>query len=451
MSETPRNLNDFDVDVAVIGAGAAGLMTAIHAARAGHASATLQSSAHADIDSARTNTGLNQPPSALRVVALDGAPRIGIKILVAGGGRCNVTHHAGSTPAAIRRVLSRFTVADCISFFKDLGVELKQEDTGKLFPTTDDAHTVLNALLQAARDSGVDIRWPMRVQNITPLQNGGFEVAGTWGKLRARTVALCSGGKSLPKSGSDGLGLELATSLGHTVTQHVIPSLVPLVADANHWVRTLSGLTLEAEVRVVSGTGKHITSFTNSMLFTHFGLSGPAVLDISRHLMMERTRDPDASLQLCFLSHLKQNAKSSCSLDDADAWLLEAKAQTVLSRLREKLPERLAKTLLESAGIASDRTAKQIDRDRRRALAQLLCGAPVEIVGDRGFTHAEVTAGGVPLVELHLSTMESRKCPGLFLAGEVLDVDGRIGGFNFQWAWASGFVAGVSMATSLIS
>ena len=457
MSENPRNLHDFDVDVAVIGAGAAGLMTAIHAARAGHASATIQSSVHADTDSARTNTGFNQA-AALRVVALDGAPRIGIKILVAGGGRCNVTHHvvreqdyAGSTPAAIRRVLSRFTVADCISFFKDLGVELKQEDTGKLFPTTDDAHTVLNALLQAARNSGVDIRWPMRVQNITPLQNGGFEVAGTWGKLRARTVALCSGGKSLPKSGSDGLGLELARSLGHTVTQHVIPSLVPLVADAHHWVRTLSGLTLEAEVRVVSGTGKHITSFTNSMLFTHFGLSGPAVLDISRHLMMERTRDPAASLQLCFLSHLKQNAKSSCSLDDADAWLLEAKAQTVLSRLREKLPERLAKTLLESAGIASDRTAKQIDRDRRRSLAQLLCGAPVEIVGDRGFTHAEVTAGGVPLVELNLSTMESRKCPGLFLAGEVLDVDGRIGGFNFQWAWASGFVAGVSMATSLIS
>ena len=457
MSENPRNLHDFDVDVAVIGAGAAGLMTAIHAARAGHASATIQSSVHADTDSARTNTGFNQA-AALRVVALDGAPRIGIKILVAGGGRCNVTHHAvreqdyaGSTPAAIRRVLTRFTVADCISFFKDLGVELKQEDTGKLFPTTDDAHTVLNALLQAARDSGVDIRWPMRVQTITPLPNGGFEVAGAWGQLRARTVALCSGGKSLPKSGSDGLGLELARSLGHTVTQHVIPSLVPLVADAHHWVRTLSGLTLEAEVRVVSGTGKHITSFTNSMLFTHFGLSGPAVLDISRHLMMERTRDPDASLQLCFLFHLKQNAKSSCSLDDADAWLLEAKAQTVLSRLREKLPERLAKTLLESAGIASDRTAKQIDRDRRRSLAQLLCGAPVEIVGDRGFTHAEVTAGGVPLVELNLSTMESRKCPGLFLAGEVLDVDGRIGGFNFQWAWASGFVAGVSMATSLIS
>ena len=222
------------------------------------------------------------------------------------------------------------------------------------------------------------------------------------------------------------------------MTQHVIPSLVPLVCDAHHWVRTLSGLTLNAEVRVVSGTGKHIVSFTDSMLFTHFGLSGPAVLDISRHLMMERTRDAAASLQICFLHDLKDglknNSKLSCTLDEADAWLLDAKAQSIVSRLREKLPERLAKTLLESVGIATDRTAKQIDRDRRRALAQLLCAA-----------------GGVPLVELDLSSMQSRKYPGLYLAGEILDVDGRIGGFNFQWAWASGFVAGISMANSLRS
>ena len=465
MSDVSAKTPVFEADIAVIGAGAAGLMTAIYAARTGCANASIHSSASATIDHAR---GVDPPElrhdttRALRVVALDGAPRIGIKILVAGGGRCNVTHHAvreqdyaGSTPAAIRRVLSRFTVSDCVKFFNQLGVELKQEETGKLFPTTDDAHTVLNALLQAAHDVGVDIRSPMRVQTITPLPHGGFEVAGSWGALRARTVALCSGGKSLPKSGSDGLGLELAKSLGHTVTQHVIPSLVPLVCDAHHWVRTLSGLTLNAEVRVVSGTGKHIVSFTDSMLFTHFGLSGPAVLDISRHLMMERTRDAAASLQICFLHDLKDglknNSKLSCTLDEADAWLLDAKAQSIVSRLREKLPERLAKTLLESVGIATDRTAKQIDRDRRRALAQLLCAAPVEVVGDRGFTHAEVTAGGVPLVELDLSSMHSRKCPGLYLAGEVLDVDGRIGGFNFQWAWASGFVAGISMANSLRS
>ncbi len=445
MSDQVGNSAGFDADIVVIGAGAAGLMSAIHAARAARQefAKIIPSTDTPEINDSQT-------PTSLSVVVLDGAPRIGIKILVAGGGRCNVTHHvvreqdyAGSTPAAIRRVLNRFTVADCVEFFNQLGVELKQEDTGKLFPVTDDAHTVLNALLQAARAADVDIRSPLRVQTITPLVDGGFDVAGAWGSLRARRVALCSGGKSLPKSGSDGLGLELVQKLGHSVTEHVIPSLVPLVASAQHWVRSLSGLTLDAEVRVVSATGKRITSFTNSMLFTHFGLSGPAVLDISRYLMMERTRDAAASLQLSFMP--------GCSLEQADIWLLEAKAQTVLSRLRERLPERLAKTLLEGAGIASDRTPKQIERDRRRALAQLLCGAPVEIVGDRGFSHAEVTAGGVPLSEMNLATMESRKCPGLYLAGEILDVDGRIGGFNFQWAWASGFVVGISMASSLNS
>jgi len=445
MSDQVGHSAGFDADIVVIGAGAAGLMSAIHAARAAR-----QEFAKIIPTTDTPKATDSQTQTAARIVVLDGAPRIGIKILVAGGGRCNVTHHvvreqdyAGSTPAAIRRVLSRFTVADCVAFFNQLGVELKQEDTGKLFPVTDDAHTVLNALLQAARAADVDIRSPQRVQTITPLVDGGFEVSGAWGSLRARRVALCSGGKSLPKSGSDGLGLELVQKLGHSVTEHVIPSLVPLVASAQHWVRSLSGLTLEAEVRVVSGTGKRITSFTNSMLFTHFGLSGPAVLDISRYLMMERTRDAAAALQLSFMP--------GCSLEQADTWLLEAKAQTVLSRLREKLPERLAKTLLEGAGIASDRTPKQLERERRRALAQLLCGAPVEIVGDRGFSHAEVTAGGVPLSEMNLATMESRKCPGLYMAGEILDVDGRIGGFNFQWAWASGFVAGISMTSSLNS
>lgn len=445
MSDQVGHSAGFDADIVVIGAGAAGLMSAIHAARAAR-----QEFAKIIPTTDTPKATNSQTQTAARIVVLDGAPRIGIKILVAGGGRCNVTHHvvreqdyAGSTPAAIRRVLSRFTVADCVAFFNQLGVELKQEDTGKLFPVTDDAHTVLNALLQAARAADVDIRSPQRVQTITPLVDGGFEVSGAWGSLRARRVALCSGGKSLPKSGSDGLGLELVQKLGHSVTEHVIPSLVPLVASAQHWVRSLSGLTLDAEVRVVSATGKRITSFTNSMLFTHFGLSGPAVLDISRYLMMERTRDAAAALQLSFMP--------GCSLEQADTWLLEAKAQTVLSRLREKLPERLAKTLLEGAGIASDRTPKQLERERRRALAQLLCGAPVEIVGDRGFSHAEVTAGGVPLSEMNLATMESRKCPGLYMAGEILDVDGRIGGFNFQWAWASGFVAGISMTSSLNS
>jgi predicted Rossmann fold flavoprotein len=407
---------DTDADIAVIGAGAAGLMTAIHAARGG-----------------------------ARVVALDGSPRLGIKILVAGGGRCNVTHravderdYAGSTPAAIRRVLARFTVAQCVDFFRALGVELKEEDTGKLFPMTDRAATVLDALLAAARDAGVDLRWPRRVESIAPRDGGGFTVGGAWGTIDARLVALCCGGQSLPKSGSDGGGYRLARALGHSIAEPLLPSLVPLVAAAEHWTRSLSGLAVEAEVRVISGTGRKLAAFTGSTLFTHFGLSGPAVLDASRHLLMERVRDPASGVQLGLLP--------GCTVDHADLWLLEARGQGSLARLRQRLPERLARKLLEVAQIPADQTPHQAPRPRRRELASLLAAAPIPIVGDRGFSHAEATAGGVPLKEVDLATMESRVRPGAYLAGEILDVDGRIGGFNFQWAWASGFVAGEAMA-----
>ena len=177
----------------VVGAGAAGLMTAIVAGRAG----------------------------LKGVIALDGARTLGAKILVAGGGRCNVTHHAvherdyaGATPASIRRVLSRFTVAETIEFFAQLGVELKREETGKLFPVTDNARTVLQALLRAAADAGVEIRHPDRVRAVETDEDGSFRVRADAGDLRARRVVLATGGRSLPKSGSDGAGLEMAVSLG---------------------------------------------------------------------------------------------------------------------------------------------------------------------------------------------------------------------------------------------
>ncbi|MFN9076250.1 MAG: aminoacetone oxidase family FAD-binding enzyme, partial [bacterium] len=243
-------------DLVVVGAGAAGLFAAIHAGRAG-----------------------------ARVIALDGARVIGAKILVAGGGRCNVTHHAvdekayaGSTPGAIRTVLRKFTVEDTVRFFEAYGVELKREDTGKLFPTTDDAHTVLNALLQAARDAGVDLRFPRRVTRLERAPDdsngGGFIVAGDWGEIHAPRVVLSTGGKALPKSGSDGGGYDFARALGHTVSDRVYPALVPLILPGTHPLRVLSGLTLPATLTLRSGTGKVMKEFTNSLLCTHFGLSG---------------------------------------------------------------------------------------------------------------------------------------------------------------------------------
>ncbi len=401
----------------VIGAGAAGLMTAIHAGRGG----------------------------VQGVLALDGSRAIGIKILVAGGGRCNVTHHsvherdfAGSTPASIRRVLNRFTATHCVQFFADLGVELKQEDTGKLFPVTDDAHTVLDALLRAARQAGVQLRHPQRVQNVQVLPSGEFQIHSDGTVLRADRVVLATGGRSLPKSGSDGAGLAIATSLGHSLTPHMIPSLVPLLLHEGHWLRSLSGVSAPVELKIVSGQGKRLHSCRGAMLCTHFGISGPVTLDISRHWTLHQAQDASSRLQANFLPDMTE--------ESVDRWLLAGTGRTVLSRLRESFPDRLAKGLLAEAAIDADATTQGIDRTLRRELVRTLTALELPVVGDRGFIHAEATAGGVPLKEIHLETMESRVHRGLYVVGEILDVDGRIGGFNFQWAWSSGFVAGTAVA-----
>ena len=408
-------------DVIVVGAGAAGLFAAIHAGRAG-----------------------------ARVLALDGAKTLGAKILVAGGGRCNVTHHAvdekayaGSSPNAIKNVLRRYGVAETVRFFEAYGVELKREDTGKLFPTTDDAHTILDALLQAARDAGVEIRHPQRVTAIERAPEGspvgGFIVRGDWGEARAPRVILATGGKALPKSGSDGVGYDFARALGHTVTDHVLPALVPLILPGTHPLRALSGLTLPATLSLRSSTGKVLKEFTNSLLCTHFGLSGPCALDISRYWRAAILEDSGAGLFANFIAGERE--------DTLDAKLLASRAANPLAFLREHVPERLARALCEIAAVDPVANLRQLTRDQRRALARAACALPLHVEGDRGFTYAEVTMGGVPLAEVKLDTMESRACPGLHLAGEILDVDGRIGGFNFQWAWASGFIAGGAAAS----
>ncbi len=374
------------------------------------------------------------------IVALDGATTIGAKILIAGGGRCNVTHDvvdekafAGSTPPAIRNVLRRFGVDETIRFFAELGVSLKREETGKLFPVTDRARTVLDALLTAARDAGVEIVHPWRVLDVS-REPGGFVLRGPAGEITATRVILATGGRSLPKSGSDGHGFELARRLGHTTTSRILPGLVPLVLAESCFVRRLAGVTLQTSITLHSGTGKKLRAFTGSTLCTHFGVSGPPVLDISRYWLEAKVDDPAA--YLC-VDWLPQPGERRLQEE-----LANRRGTPVRAVLRSLLPERLAEALCLAAGIDLDASFDRLGRDARRLLAQTVCSFRLPVMGDRGFAHAEVTAGGVPLSELKLKTLESRVCDGLHLVGEILDVDGRIGGFNFQWAWASGFVAG---------
>lgn len=407
-------------DIVIVGAGAAGLMAAIVAARTA--------------------------PDA-RIVALDGARKLGAKILVAGGGRCNVTHdtvdesaYAGSSRNAIKKVLRRFDVPQTIAFFRDLGVELKREHTGKLFPVTDDAHTVLNALITAAHDAGAQLFYPRRVESVTRGESG-FVVSGAWGEIYARRVILAAGGQALPKSGSDGYGYTLARALGHTLTPRIFPALVPLTLPRDHWLTALSGVAVDAAIALRSGAGKLMQRFENALLCTHFGLSGPAVLDISRYYLDAHAQDPAATLSIHWLPDKPA--------ETIDAELLAHGKSSLLRYLTPRLPERLARALCAQAGIEIGQPAHALTREQRRALVHLLSATPLPISGSRGFTYAEVTAGGVPLDEVQLRTMESRMCEGLYLCGELCDVDGRIGGYNFQWAWSSGYVAGISAAESL--
>lgn len=415
-----------DLDIAIIGAGAAGLMAAIAAGRA-----------------ATSNP--------LRVAALDGAVKLGAKILVAGGGRCNVTHdvvtpddYFGGNRNQIAKVLRTFTADDTVAFFADLGVTLKREETGKLFPTTDDAQTILDALLSAASLAHAEMRTACRVESITQTPEH-FVIATALGDITARRVILATGGKSLPKTGSDGHGYTLAQSLGHTVT-HTTPALVPLVLPAEHWITSLSGLTLPAQLTLSSSTGKVLRRETGSMLLTHFGLSGPVVLDISRHWIAAHEADANSRLTACLIPGEDFN-----TIDHRLQKTTHSAPRTpIVAFLRKHLPDRLAVALLvRETGLDPAMPMARLSKDDRRTLAHAVTALPLPIERDRGYLFAEVTAGGVPLNEIDVATMASRVCNGLYLCGEILDIDGKIGGYNFQWAWATGTLAGSHAAGSL--
>jgi hypothetical protein len=373
---------------------------------------------------------------------------MGAKILIAGGGRCNVTHHAvdetgfaGSTPKAIRNVLRRFAVPDTVAFFEELGVKLKREETGKLFPVTDRARTVLDALLTSAAEAGVRLLTGWRVEGVR-REDGGFVLEPaevSLAAIRSRRLILATGGMSVPKTGSDGGGYGLARSLGHSITPRVFPALVPLLLPEAHPLTGLRGVAFDAGLTVVPGSGKRLHRMEGAVLCTHFGLSGPGVLDVSRYFLDARAADPR--------SRLLMDVWPGPAMGELEGRLRSLESRTVLGFLRERLPERLARVLLRLAEVPEARTGATLTRGERRALLVQLKEMDLPVTGDRGFRYAEATAGGVPLSELRLETLESRRTPGLHLCGEICDVDGRIGGFNFQWAWASGTVAGRGAAS----
>jgi predicted flavoprotein YhiN len=468
-------------DIAIVGGGAGGLAAAIFAAQAA--------------------------PAERRIVILDGARTLGAKILVAGGGRCNVTHHVvtpddfNGSRNIVRNVLAAFDAAVTVRWFNSMGVELKREETGKLFPVTDSARTVLNALLGRCRELGVMILTNARVQSIerTPETGGrgsrradrgldqqsdcetasgdpaspsrgsysaprpiedetaarreprppepesspSFRIIHTGGVLVAKRVIVTTGGRSLPRSGSDGSGWEMVRAMGHTVTD-THPALVPLVLDPTMFHAQVSGISHEAELSTFVD-GKRIDRRRGSLLWTHFGISGPVAMDASRHWVVAKETGKRPEMRCNFLP--------LDGFEQIEQWLLGQAASrpraSVVSAVAQRLPERVAAALVAHAKMDPATTLGQLSRESRRALAHALTALPLPVAGPRGWNYAEVTAGGVPLAEIDYRTMQSRKVPGLHLAGEILDCDGRIGGFNFQWAWATGYLAGTAAAKSL--
>lgn len=404
--------------VTVIGAGAAGLATAIF-------------------------LGRNAPN--LRVTVLDGARTPGAKILVSGGSRCNVTNVAvtehdynGGRPAIIRRILRAFPETATVDFFRDLGVPLHEEADGKLFPDTNRSRDVLNALLRGLSDAGVALKPNHRVHEVTQsaAPDGGFALATSQGALHSDVVVLATGGLSLPKTGSDGLGYEFAKRLGHTIVA-TTPALAPLRFDqtAGAWHRGLSGVAMPVRLRV-SGSQRTEAVVDGAMLWTHFGISGPAALDVSRHWLRLRLDGEIATLHANLLGETFEAAEAR--------WLSMAAArpkQALANAAAALVPAAVAQAMATHCDIPPERTLAELSRTERRAVVHTLTDWPLPIADSRGYDYAEVTAGGVTLTEIDPATMQSRATPGLFLVGEVLDVDGRLGGFNFQWAWSSAFVA----------
>lgn len=423
-------------DIAIIGGGAAGLAAGIFAAEETRVAGVA---------------GSGRPT----VLILEGAKKIGAKILVSGGGRCNVSHETvrpddfNGARSVVRNTLAAFPVPETVRWFASMGVLLKREETGKLFPTTDDAHTVLGGLIGRCRELGVGIRTGHRILEVRvdrkssdPASDSWFALRHEGGELFARRVILATGGRSLPRSGSDGQGFEIARRFGHQVTD-THPALVPLVLDAGmfHW--ELAGVSHPVDLRITAN-GLVIDRRVGDLLWTHFGVSGPVVLDASRHWTVARAAGHEMGLRCSFLPGLDARAVEQLILSRAEG----APRRTIGRILAERLPERVAQRLLEAQGFDRRASIGQLPRESRRRLAAMLTDFPLPVVRDRGWNFAEVTAGGVLLSEIDYQTMESRIVPGLHLVGEILDCDGRIGGFNFQWAWATGRIAGTAAARS---
>jgi predicted Rossmann fold flavoprotein len=403
----------------VIGAGAAGMLCAIFAARRG-----------------------------VKVLLLESRPKPGAKIRVSGGGRCNVLpsrveledYVTQGSRAAMRNVLFSWPLPQVIRFFEDeLGVALKIESTGKMFPKSDSSKEVVDALLAECARSGVVLRGECRVSQLKRSEsneNGSFAIRGESGETwLAERVVIATGGLSLPKTGSDGAGYALARGFGHTI-RPTYPALVALRSD-ELMSSALAGLSLPVAARVAIDH-RIRESRSGDFLFTHGGFSGPVILDLS-HWFTRPQEGGDAQLMVKW---------GGVSAPDWETLLRQGGSQRAGAIARDALPRRLADHLLQRASVSPERKLSELTREERARWVACFESFSLSVRGSEGYAKAEVTGGGLPLEEVHLATLESRTQRGLYFVGEIFDVTGRLGGYNFLWAWVTGRKAGLALATT---
>ena len=395
------------VDVIVLGAGAAGLFCAGLAGQRG-----------------------------LRVLLVDHAPKVAEKIRISGGGRCNFTNRDCSAanflsenPAFCRSALARYRPADFIALVDKYRIAHHEKHRGQLF-CDGPSEQIVQMLLSECRAGGVQHWHPCEVRSLRQA-DGGFAVDTSQGVVSAGQLVVATGGLSIPKLGASDLGYRLARQFGHRVIEPR-PALVPLTFDAADWApfTTLAGVSLEIGIR--AGAGPQKGQFLEDLLFTHRGLSGPAVLQASSYWRVGE------ALQIDLLAG-----------QDLAVALQEAKATSrrqLANELSQHVPQRLAQAWLPRMGLAADQPMPQVrDRDLSR-LAANLAAWRITPIGSEGWRKAEVTAGGVDTRELSSQSMQSLRVAGLFFIGEVVDVTGWLGGYNFQWAWASAAACAAALA-----
>lgn len=399
--------------IGIIGGGPAGQMAAITAARAGH-----------------------------RVTLLEKNEKLGKKLYITGKGRCNITNDSGRdgffanvihNPRFLYSAYAAFSQRDMMSFLEENGCPVKVERGQRVFPVSDKSSDVQRALDRALHNAGVQVRLNTVVKSISAANGSVNGLQTSEGFLPFDRVILTTGGVSYPSTGSTGEGFDMLRTLGHTITE-LHPSLVPLETE-EAWPFALSGLTLKNVCLTAKRGNRTIYSQQGEMLLTHFGVSGPLVLTAS--------------------AYIAENPKGIRLFIDLKPAILEEELHARLRRLVEEnpkkavggafsgiLPTRLLDAVLEQADIAPWQTAAAFTKEQRQALVNALKGMPLTVKGTRPFSEAVVTRGGVKVQEVNPSTMESKLVSGLFLAGEVLDVDAFTGGFNLQIAWSTGVLAG---------